>query len=69
MVNTRPGYWDVDRCTWVGVDPTYVVPPVRPSRQAPVAASPPHPVTGAADPAGAQVPQPRGGALSDDPVS
>ncbi len=31
MVNSRPGYWDVDRCTWVGVEPMYVVPPVRPA--------------------------------------
>ena len=29
MINARPGYWDVDRCTWVGVEPAYVVPPVR----------------------------------------
>lgn len=28
MVNTRPGYWDVDRCAWVGVDPDHVVPPL-----------------------------------------
>jgi len=40
MVNTRPGYWDVDRCTWVGVDPAYVVPPTRMGsrRQAPASA-------------------------------
>ena len=29
MINARPGYWDVDRCSWVGVDPVYVVPPLR----------------------------------------
>ena len=29
MIHVRPGYWDVDRCTWVGVDPMYVVPPLR----------------------------------------
>ena len=29
MINARPGYWDVDRCSWVGVDPMYVVPPLR----------------------------------------
>jgi hypothetical protein len=29
MINVKPGYWDVDRCSWVGVDPTYVVPPLR----------------------------------------
>ena len=26
MVNARPGYWDVDRCAWVGAEPAYVVP-------------------------------------------
>jgi hypothetical protein len=29
MVNVRPGYWDVDSCSWVGADPVYVVPPLR----------------------------------------
>ena len=29
MINVRPGYWDVDSCAWVGVDPVYVVPPLR----------------------------------------
>lgn len=29
MVNARPGYWDIDRCSWVGVEPMYVVPPAR----------------------------------------
>lgn len=29
MINVRPGYWDVDSCSWVGVDPVYVVPPLR----------------------------------------
>jgi hypothetical protein len=29
VINAKPGYWDVDRCSWVGVDPTYVVPPMR----------------------------------------
>ena len=29
MINARPGYWDMDRCSWVGVEPTYVVPPLR----------------------------------------
>jgi hypothetical protein len=29
MISARPGYWDVDRCSWVGVDPVYVVPPLR----------------------------------------
>ena len=28
-MSARPGYWDVDRCSWVGVDPVYVVPPLR----------------------------------------
>jgi hypothetical protein len=29
VINVRPGYWDVDSCSWVGVDPVYVVPPLR----------------------------------------
>lgn len=29
MVNARPGYWDVDLCSWVGTEPMYVVPPAR----------------------------------------
>jgi hypothetical protein len=29
VISARPGYWDVDRCSWVGVDPVYVVPPLR----------------------------------------
>lgn len=29
MINVRPGYWDVDRCSWVGVDPLYPMPPLR----------------------------------------
>ncbi len=29
MINVRPGYWDVDSCSWVGTDPVYVVPPLR----------------------------------------
>lgn len=29
MINVRPGYWDLDRCCWVGVDPMQVVPPLR----------------------------------------
>ncbi len=29
MINVRPGYGDVDSCAWVGVDPVYVVPPLR----------------------------------------
>jgi hypothetical protein len=29
MINVKPGYWDVDRCCWVGVDATEVVPPLR----------------------------------------
>jgi hypothetical protein len=29
MVNTRPGYWDLDRCAWVVADPTVPAPPVR----------------------------------------
>lgn len=26
MVNARPGYWDVDRGIWVGVEPVGVTP-------------------------------------------
>lgn len=26
MVNKRPGYWDVDGCQWVGIDPSEVQP-------------------------------------------
>jgi len=29
VINARPGSWDMDRCSWVGVEPTYVVPPLR----------------------------------------
>ena len=29
MINVRPGYWDVDSCSWIGADPVYVVPPLR----------------------------------------
>jgi len=29
VISARPGYWDMDRCSWVGVEPTYVVPPLR----------------------------------------
>ena len=29
MINARPGYWDVDRCSWLGVDPVYVMPLLR----------------------------------------
>lgn len=35
MVNARPGFWDVDRCTWVGADPMYVVPPAPTGDHAP----------------------------------
>jgi hypothetical protein len=44
VISARPGYWDVDRCSWVGVDPVYVVPPLRhsehPHDRAPGAAVP-----------------------------
>ena len=33
MINVRPGYWDVDSCAWVGVDPVYVMPPLRHAEQ------------------------------------
>jgi hypothetical protein len=29
VINARPGFWDIDRCSWVGVEPSYVVPPLR----------------------------------------
>ena len=29
MINARPGYWDVESASWVGVDPMYVAPPLR----------------------------------------
>ena len=29
MINVKPGYWDVDRCAWVGLDPMVVTPPLR----------------------------------------
>jgi hypothetical protein len=29
VVNARPGYWDLDLCSWVGTEPMYVVPPAR----------------------------------------
>ena len=28
-MNAKPGYWDVDRCAWVGTDPATLVPPMR----------------------------------------
>ena len=65
MADTGPGYWDVDRCAWVGVDPTYVVPPAHTGRQAPARACPPPP----ADPAGSGVPRPRERVGRDEPVS
>ena len=34
MMNTRPGYWDVDRCAWVGAEPMHVAPPVSTSEHA-----------------------------------
>ena len=29
MINARPGYWDVDGCSWVGAEPMYVMPLLR----------------------------------------
>ena len=29
MLTVRPGYGAADSCAWVGVDPVYVVPPLR----------------------------------------
>ena len=55
MINARPGYWDVDRCSWVGVDPVYVVPPLRhaerPHDRAPGQAEVPAPRAGDTEPA------------------
>ncbi|MGH8971098.1 MAG: hypothetical protein ACRDV1_14250 [Actinomycetes bacterium] len=55
MTNVKPGYWDVDLCSWVGVDPMYVVPPLRHADQ-------PH------DRAVPTVPEPRV-AAHDEPVT
>jgi hypothetical protein len=52
VINARPGYWDVDRCSWVGVDPVYVVPPLRHAD---------HPHDRATGTATAEVPEPRTG--------
>ena len=49
MTNARPGYWDIERCEWVGAEPTHVAPPM---------AAPPVPETPVED----SVPAPRGGA-------
>ena len=50
MINAQPGYWDVDRCCWVGSDPVYVVPPLRhaehPHDRVPGAAELPEPRSG-----------------------
>ena len=35
MVNARPGHWDIDRCTWVGVEPADVMPPTVSREHAP----------------------------------
>lgn len=29
MISARPGYWDLDRCSWIGVDPSSLSAPVR----------------------------------------
>lgn len=59
MADGRAGYWDVDRCAWVGAEPRYVVPPA-------AAADPPP--AGPARKATAAVPAPRP-ASSDDPAA
>ena len=42
MTNARPGYWDIERCEWVGVEPTHVVPPMSvPPVSAPPVPDPP----------------------------
>ena len=48
-MNARPGYWDIETCTWVGAEPTHVVPPVpvRPVPDTPVEDSVPAPRSGA----------------------
>jgi len=56
VINAQPGYWDVDRCCWVGSDPVYVVPPFRHAE---------HPHDGV--PAGTEVPVPR--ASTDDDLA
>jgi hypothetical protein len=29
MISAKPGYWDLDRCSWIGVDPSSLTSPVR----------------------------------------
>ena len=41
-MNARPGYWDIETCTWVGAQSTHVVPP---GPDAPVEDSVPAPRT------------------------
>jgi hypothetical protein len=53
VINARPGSWDLDRCSWVGVEPAYVVPPLRHAEH------PPERVAGGR--ARADVPAPRAG--------
>ena len=31
MGDTKRGYWDVERCAWVGTDPTHDLPRLRPA--------------------------------------
>jgi hypothetical protein len=60
MINARPGYWDIDRCSWVGVEPTYVVPPLRHAEHPPDRVA-----VGRAD---ARIPAPRDGRPAPTPV-
>lgn len=59
MVETRPGYWDVDRCAWVGVEPMYVEP---------LADRAEDPAVGAAPPVAGLVPPPRPAASEGSPA-
>ena len=31
-MEVQPGYWDYERCAWVGAEPTYLLPSSRPAR-------------------------------------
>jgi hypothetical protein len=59
VINVRPGYWDVDSCAWVGVDPVYVVPPLRHAEH-------PHDRTIGTAAAG-ELPEPRSGEIVLEP--
>ena len=69
VINARPGYWDMDRCSWVGVEPTYVVPPLRHAEHPHdrVAGRPARP-RAAAPPRGAAEAEARGGDVATEQV-